>query len=184
MRRLLGAILGPLLAGLFLCAVLASQAFAQDSSTSQANSSGQSAQPSSQTPPPASAQPATKKVWTNDDMGELRHDSVISSFKSPQPAKNAAKPANSKGKSAQWYQGRIANLQNQLPPLDDQIAQLQAALSGQTVNSVRKWGGVKPDDWRVQLDGLQQKRDGILAQIQNLKDQARRDGVPANALPE
>jgi hypothetical protein len=177
--------LGACFAGLFLCAAVAFQAFGQTNSTSSTSPSGQNAQPSAQASSPAPDQPAARKVWTNDDMGELRQDSVISTFKPPnaKPAKAGAKPASPKAKSAQWYQARIAGLQGQLAPINDQIAQLQAALSGETVNSVRKWGGVRPDDWRVELDGLQKKRDGIQAQIQNLRDEARRDGVPPNALP-
>ena len=45
-------------------------------------------------------------------------------------------------------------------------------MSGKTVNSVRKWGGVKADDWRVELDQLQKKHDSIEAQISALEDQA------------
>jgi hypothetical protein len=183
--RHLPAIIGAFAVALFLSAPFASQATAQTDSTAPPNPSGQTATPSQQAPPPASAPSAAKKVWTNDDMHELREDSIISTFTPPnaKPAKNGAKLANSKGKNAQWYQGRITGLEAQLPPIDDQIGQLQAALSGQTVNSVRQWGGVRPDDWRVELAGLQKKRDGIQAQIQNLRDQARRDGVPPNALP-
>jgi len=187
MRPPIRAIPEAFLAGLFLCVVSASQGAAQTNSPSPASPSAQSTEPTSQVPAPAPppAQPAAKKVWTNDDVVGLRADSRISSFSQPNanPAKNGAKPANSKGKDAAWYKNRISGLQAQLPKLDDQIGQLQAALDGETVNSVRKWGGVKPDDWRVQLDALQKKRDSIQAEISALKDQARHDGVPADALP-
>ncbi|MFY9690552.1 MAG: hypothetical protein WAJ86_11505, partial [Candidatus Acidiferrales bacterium] len=101
----------------------------------------------------------------------------------PKATNNGAKPSNPKGKGTQWYQNRIAGLEAKLPPIDDQIGQLQAALSGQTVNTVRKWGGTKPDDWRVELADLQKKHDDIQDQINALKDQARHDGVPPSALP-
>jgi len=42
---------------------------------------------------------------------------------------------------------------------------------------------VKGGDWRLELDQLQKKRDGIAAQIDALIDQARRNGVPPNQLP-
>jgi hypothetical protein len=185
MRRPVPAILVSLFVSLFLCATFASQGVAQTNSTSPASPPGQNSEPPSTASTPAPAQPAAKKVWTNEDMLGLREDSKISTFSEPnaKPAKNGAKPANSTGKSAAWYQNRISGLQAQLPKLDDQIGQLQAALNGQTVTSVRKWGGVKPDDWRVELDALQKKRDSIQAQIAALKDQARHDGVPAVALP-
>ncbi|MGO9588854.1 MAG: hypothetical protein ACLP3K_02260 [Candidatus Acidiferrales bacterium] len=185
MRRPLRTILEAILAGLFLCAIFASQGAAQTNSNGSANPSGQNAEPPTQAQPPAATQPASKKVWTNEDVVGLRADSRISTFSQPnaKPAKNGAKPANSKGKDATWYENRIAGLQAKLPQLDDQIGQLQAALNGEQVNSVRKWGGVRPDDWRVELDTLQQKRVSIQSEISTLEDQARHAGVPANALP-
>jgi hypothetical protein len=185
MRRLKPTILETCLAGLLLCAAFAFPAAAQTNSTSPANPSGQNAEPPSEASSPAPAQPVTKKVWTNDDVNGLREDSVISTFAPPnaKPVKSGTKPANSKAKDTKWYQDRITKLQAELPPLDDQIGQLQAALNGQTVNSVRKWGGTRPDDWKVQLDGLQKKHDDIQAQIGVLKDQARHDGVSPSALP-
>jgi hypothetical protein len=182
MRPSTGAVLEAFLGGLLLSAVFASQGAAQTNSAAPASPSGQNAESSSK--PPA-VRPSAKKVWTNDDVIGLREDSSISTFSQPsvKQAKNGAKAPNSKGKNASWYQNRIARLQAQLPRLDDQIGQLQAALSGQQVNSVRKWGGVKPDDWRIELEELQKKRDGIQAEISALEDEARRDGVPAGALP-
>jgi hypothetical protein len=185
MRHPLRVTLETCLAGLFLCATFALQGAAQSNATSSANpSSGQSAEAGPQASS-APAQPPAKKVWTNDDVTGLRQDSVISTFSPPKakPANNGAKPTNPKSKNTQWYQNRIAGLEAKLPPIDDQIAELQTALSGQTVNEVRKWGGNKPDDWRVELADLQKKHDDIEAQIAALKDQARHDGVAPSALP-
>ncbi|MFZ0784581.1 MAG: hypothetical protein WA369_15705 [Candidatus Acidiferrales bacterium] len=185
MRRLSQVTVEACFAGLFLCAGFASHAAAQTNTTGATNPSpGQSAEAGSQAPS-APVQPPAKKVWTNDDVTGLREDSVISTFSAPRPkaTNNGAKPSNPKGKGTQWYQNRIAGLEAKLPPIDDQIGQLQAALSGQTVNTVRKWGGTKPDDWRVELADLQKKHDDIQDQINALKDQARHDGVPPSALP-
>jgi hypothetical protein len=187
MRPSIRAVLEAFLAGLFLCAIFASQGSAQTSSPIPSNPSTQNTEHPAQAPAPAPApaQPAAKKVWTNDDVVGLRANSRISSFSRPNanPAKNGGKPTNSKSKDAGWYENRIAELQAKLPHLDDQIGQLQAALNGEQVNSVRKWGGVKPDDWRVELDTLQKKRDSIQAEIGSLEDRARHAGVPAGALP-
>jgi hypothetical protein len=178
-------VLEAILAGLFLCATFASPGAAQANPNGPASPSTQNAEPPTLAQPPAAIQPASKKVWTNEDVIGLRADSRISTFSQPnaKPAKNGAKPANSKGKDAAWYQNRIAELQAKLPHLDDQIGQLQAALNGEQVNSVRKWGGVRPDDWRVELDTLQKKRVSIQSEISALEDQARHVGVPAGALP-
>jgi hypothetical protein len=127
-----------------------------------------------------------KKVWTNEDMSDVHKNSTISTFSatSNKPANN--KPAgNANGNaSAKNYQTQITRLQEKLPPLDEQISQLQAALNGDTVNSVRHVGGAKIDDWRDELARLQKQREDIVAKISALQDEARRKGVPANQIPE
>jgi hypothetical protein len=75
-------------------------------------------------------------------------------------------------------------LQEKLPPLDEQIAQLQAALNGDTLNSTRHVGGAKIDDWHDELVRAQKQREDIVAKISALQDEARRNGVPPNLIPE
>jgi chaperonin cofactor prefoldin len=100
------------------------------------------------------------------------------------PAGTVNKPKpNAKGKDAGWYRTQISKLQAQIPPLDEKISQLQAALNGQTVNSPRQYGGTRPDDWHDELARLQKQRDDIDTKIAALQDQARHDGVPENELP-
>jgi chaperonin cofactor prefoldin len=100
----------------------------------------------------------------------------------PTSTVNKPKP-NAKGKDAGWYRTQISKLQAQIPPLDEKISQLQAALNGQTVTSTRQYGGTKPDDWRDELSRFQKQRDDIDTKIAALEDQARHDGVPENELP-
>ncbi len=138
----------------------------------------------------APAQPAGKKVWTNDDVTDLRGESVISTVGQPN-AKTGAKPGDKRAPNAQngnakSYQAQIARLQAQIPPLDSQIAELQAAIDGKPTGdgkTSQRPRSVKSDDWSVEMQDLQKKRDDTLAQIAALKDQARHQGVPANALP-
>jgi hypothetical protein len=148
----------------------------------QADSAGNANATSSTTTATAPA----KKVWTNEDMSDVHRNDVISTFsnKSNKPANN--KPAgNANGNAAaKNYQTQITRLQEKLPPLDEQISQLQAALNGDTVNSVRHVGGAKIDDWRDELARLQKQREDIVAKISALQDEARRKGVPANQIPE
>jgi len=101
------------------------------------------------------------------------------------------KPANGKpaataksNKDAKQYQNEITRLQEKLPPLDEQIAQLQAALNGDTLNSTRHVGGAKIDDWHDELVRAQKQREDIVAKISALQDEARRNGVPPNLIPE
>jgi hypothetical protein len=150
-------------------------AFAQSDSTVPAQN------PSQSTAPASTSQPPPKKVWTNDDIHSAK---TPSSDSNARPVNAAAKPKpNAKGKDAGWYRGQITKLQAQIPPLDEKISQLQAALNGQTVNSPRQYGGTKPDDWRDELSRYQKQRDDIDTKIATLQDQARHDGVPENELP-
>lgn len=154
----------------------AATAIAQDSTSATAATSS------------ASSDKPTKKVWTNDDVPGLRAGPSISTsvVASPKPAQPVAQKPGLKGRDAKWYRDQIAKLQVQLPPLDGQIAELQSALDGKPTGdakSSQRPRGVKQDDWSLELAELQVKRDAILAKINALQDEARRNGVPDNALP-
>jgi len=171
----------------FLIAV-GDAALAQDtlSSSSATAQSGQAVQPSSQNTASASVLPAAARVWTNDDLSTLRSDNGASNHPASRAklSTTAAKPSTpSRGKDAKWYHDQIAKLQAQLPPLDSQISNYQAALAGKPVDTTRTYSWAKPDDWSVQLAQLQQKRDGISSKIAALEDEARHNSIPANALP-
>lgn len=149
---------------------------------------GQSSTPSTpaNTSNVAAPSPA-KKVWTNDDVGDLRHESVISTVgdASSKPSTDGQK-ALSKGKDAKWYREQINKLEGKIPPLDDQIAALQAAIDGKPTGDARESSrprGVKADSWTVEKDALQKQRGGVLSQINALYDEARHNGIPDSALP-
>jgi uncharacterized protein YukE len=153
----------------------AAPAQATTSATASANGT------SSATIAPAPA----KKVWTNEDMSEVHKNSVISTFSATSSKPGNAKAAgNAKGGNAKQYQDQITKLQAKLPPLDEQIAELQATLNGTAVNSTRHYSGTKIDDWHEELLQLQKQRDDVSAKISALQDEARRNGVPANQIPE
>jgi hypothetical protein len=145
------------------------------------------------TPPPAQsggqrpatdAQPPAKKVWTNDDMGELRDHSTISTSPNAKTAQPARKPsAAAIVRNESWYRDQIAKLRAKIPPLEEKIARLQAALEGHQVNEARQYGWVKPGNWGDQKAQLEKNRDAIQSQISELEDEARHKGNPANALP-
>ena len=133
----------------------------------------------------AASQTQEKKVWTNDNLGSQPHREVSSSPNSntkPPSAVNQPKP-NHGGRNAAWYRSQISKLQGQVPPLDEKISQLQAALNGKQVNTPRPYGWSKPADWRTQLAQYQKQRDDIETKISALEDEARHNGVPENEIP-
>jgi hypothetical protein len=136
--------------------------------------------------PATPAPPAGKKVWTNDDVSDLRGESVISTVGSSN-AKPANKPAPaSKNGNAKSYQAQIERLEAQIPALDAQIAELQAAIDGKPTGdgkTSQRPRSVKTDDWSVEMQDLQIKRDDTLERIAALKDQARHQGIAPNTLP-
>jgi hypothetical protein len=176
------------LAAIVLASSAATMARAQNDSSVTTPAAGQSSATSGSTAAPAP--PASKKVWTNDDVTDLRGESTISMVGQAN-AKNGAKPgdksaANAKNGNAKSYQAQIERLEAQIPPLDAQIAELQAALDGKPTGdgkTSQRPRGVKADDWSVEMQQLQKKRDDTLDKIAALKDQARHQGVPPNTLP-
>lgn len=165
---------------LFTCALSAAcAAEAQNDSASSSQNPGQSAA----TPAPADPTPA-KKVWTNDDGRFHSGPAAPSSAVNAKPAGTANKPKpNNNGKNVAWYRGQIAKLQGQIPPLDEKIAQLQAALNGQTTNTPRRYGWSQPDDWHDELARYQKQREDIQTKISALEDEARHNGVPESEIP-
>jgi hypothetical protein len=161
--------------------LISTVAFAAPTTYAQDGSAPPTQSPSP-SPSPAPTPPAqAKKVWTNENIPSAAPSSPDSNVK-PAGTVNKPKP-NAKGKDAGWYRTQISKLQAQIPPLDEKISQLQAALNGQTVTSIRQYGGTRPDDWRDELSRFQKQRDDIDTKIAALEDQARHDGVPENELP-
>jgi hypothetical protein len=154
--------------------------------SAQAAASSPGATPSAEAP--ATSAPTAQKVWTNEDVTAL-HGEPISTFAKPnaKPAKASAgmKPGAA-GQNSQQLLNEIKKLQGQIPPLDSQIAQLQAAIEGQPTGDAKTSArpyGAKLDSWQEQLAELQKKRDDTLARIGELQDQARHNGVPGNSIP-
>jgi uncharacterized protein YukE len=163
----------------------AQPASATGSAPAQSTTPGTSAPQTATTAAPSAPVTPAKKVWTNEDMGAVHKDPAISTFSSKpnKPANTKPVAAKPTTKSAGQYQAQITNLQAKLPPLDEQISELQAGLNGATVNETRHYSGTKLDDWRDQLARLQKQRDDIAARISALQDEARHNGVPDNQIP-
>jgi uncharacterized protein YukE len=161
------------------------QTAAPPQATSQNSSRTSSATSAAGANPGSTAQPASKKVWTNDDMGSVHSHDAISTFSATNAKAAKANPAanSQSAKNARQYRQQILTLQAKLPELDQQISQLQAGLNGDTVNETRRYGGVKIDDWHDQLVRLQKQREDIAVKIGSLQDEARHNGVPDSQIP-
>src|ERR1700693_1603306 len=107
--------------------------FTATSARAQSDSAVRSQNPGTAGSSDAGSQTPEKKVWTNDDFSSHpRRDASSSPNSNSKPANTANKPKpNHRSKKAAWYHGKISKLQGQIPPLDEKIAQLQAALNGQ-----------------------------------------------------
>lgn len=158
---------------------------AQDQTAQSSTSTSATANSSSQSNDSSAAKSTEKKVWTNDDLENLDGQTATGAIKS-NPAsspKNTPKSTPVKGRDAKSYRTEIEALQAKIPPLDQQIHDLQAALSGEPVSSTPHYAWPRQDDWHSQLTRLEKERADIESKIANLEDEARHDGVPANTLP-
>src|ERR1700678_2970519 len=144
------------------------------SSQTTAPTPNPSATPSAGGAPANGTQPApAKRVWTNDDMGGVHRDPSISNYSgaNAKAAKANGKPAaGAQKKDEKGYENQTAALQAKRPPMDEKISQLQAVLSGDTVQSTRAYGGNKIDDWHVELVDLQKRRDDIETKVSAVQD--------------
>lgn len=134
-----------------------------------------------------SAGSPVKKVWTNDDLKGSPNDAGASNTPGPKLSSAASreKIASPRGHNAKWYSDQIAKLQARIPPLDAQIAELQAGLDGKAMGdgkSSQRPRFVKQDDWSNELRQLQTQRADILNRINELEDEARHNGIPNSAL--
>jgi len=169
--------------------------------------SAQSASANSQNSPPASTSPAPeqsdqsasaskadkkdstnqapapkpRKVWTNDDMGDLHQSSsvsVVGKRKNSQPENNYrySPPPGQSEYMLKMYRQQLDQLQAQSEAIDKEISNLQAARSGKSVDSTRHydpWGG-KQGDWDAQIAQLRKNKEYIQQQIDSVEEQIRK----------
>ena len=127
----------------------------------------------------AKSAPKPKKVWTNDDMKELRENSTVSVVgpqkRGSEPNNYYSPPPGQSEEMVKMYRQQIDQLQAQVDAIGKQIADLQDAESGKSVDSSRTydpWGG-KTGDWNAQIAQLQKSRDDVLRQIDSIEEQIR-----------
>ena len=185
--------------GLLAAATLVSSVDAQQQNQDQASTSAGAT---------AAAKPKTKKVWTNDDMGDVTGTiSVVgtvqqkpattpSRISSLQPAVPAA-PSSKQGaatksgdnevdpKTLAYVKQQMQKLQTGIDQLDKQIEQLKGVSRGDSKNV----GGLNKDPWSYstasipdQIKSLEAKRNALQASMDNLLDAARASGIEPGQL--
>jgi hypothetical protein len=159
----------------------------QDSLSSKSQASPQKA--SEQESTAADASPAerkkTKKVWTNDNLGEVSASAIsqVGDTKNSSPANSsAAKPASPQVVAA--FRKQLAALQAQLSNLGKQIADLKSFSKGEASGAngleMRKRYSTEPVEDQVRK--LEEKRKVLAAKMDATFDAARKQGIEPGQL--
>lgn len=138
-----------------------------------------------------------KKVWTNDDLDRLRNTVPVSTLgASPAraqaageaaaggPEKAGAPEALPKEKDPEWYRQQMGSLRAELERTEKEISRLRSFLAnpstGQAGLALNKENdSLSPAN---QIELLQRRRDEVKHQMDDLEDQARRNGISPGAL--
>jgi hypothetical protein len=155
-------------------------------------------------PQAAQKPPATKekrKVWTNDDIEQLRRKAPISVLGQAPPPEEApgegeeaaeagAKKAGAEAapyareKDPKWYQQQLKPLRAELDRSEGELRRIRGLManpeggkSGVALGT--PYFGLSPED---QLDRLERRRRELQKKIDDLEDQARRNGIPHGSL--
>jgi hypothetical protein len=157
----------------------------QDSAASQSQASSQKASEEHAPPAIPSPEKKTKKVWTNDNLGEVTSSPIsqIGEVRNSSPANStAAKPASPQVVAAVHKQ--IGTLQAQLDSVEKQIADLKNFSKGETAgaNGMQLHKGYSLESVEEQTRKLEEKRKSLVAQIDTVFDAARKRGIEPGQL--
>ena len=148
-----------------------------------------------QNPNPAQAA-KTKKVWTDDDMDQLRARGLISTFSvapetTEEPPAAPTEPATyttyaSRFEDPEWYAQQAADLQAELDKREAALREAQANLA-QAAEGITQPGiamdkknpGVTPE---AGIDALQAQVLEVQNQLDELSDLARQNNIPPGVL--
>ncbi len=143
-------------------------------------------------PSPAQAG-KTKKVWTNDEMDQLRARGLISTFNlapettaQAQPAPSEPATFSSRMEDPTWYAQRAADLQAEIDKrgaaLREAQANLAQAAEGITQPGIamdKKNDGITPE---AGIAVLQAQVLEVQSQLDELSDLARQNNIPPGVL--
>lgn len=147
----------------------------QDSPSSQP----QAAEPS------AAERKKTKKVWTNDNMGEASGKAIseLGDSKNSSPDKSAAaKPPSPQVVAA--FRKQLATFQAQLSNVEKQIGDLKSFSKGEApgANGLQLHKSYSTEPVEDQLRKLEEKRKLLAAKMDALFDATRKQGIEPGQL--
>ncbi len=159
----------------------------QDSASSQPQASpSKASEPGSEPATPTHQEPKkTKKVWTNDNLGDVSGSAIsqMGDAKDSSPGSStAAKPASSQVVAA--FRKQLTTLQAQLAGVDKQIATLQSFSKGEIpgANGMQMHKAYSTEPVDDQVRKLEEKKKSLAAQMDTVLDAARKRGVEPGQL--
>lgn len=164
-----------------LSAFPAAASFPYSSSPSQDSASSQS-QPAT---PPREEPKKTKKVWTNDNLGDVSGSPIsqVGDERNSAPGNSAAaKPASSQVVAA--YRKQLTTLQAQMAGIDKRIADLKSFSKGETpgANGLQMHKAYSTEPIDDQVRKLEEKKKSLAAQIDAVFNGARKRGIEPGQL--
>lgn len=155
------------------------------SQDSPAPPSSPAPQKPSEDPVAPAPQKKTKKVWTNENLGEVSASAVsqVGDAKNSSPAKKSdVKPVSSQEIAA--YRKQLSGLQTLLGNVEKQIADLRSFSKGETSGAagMQLHKGYSTEPIEEQVRKLEEKKKSLADQIDALLDAARKRGIEPGQL--
>jgi hypothetical protein len=169
------------------------------SSTPAGQSTSDAAKPAAQSPGAAEqgstegARKKSKKVWTNDEIAKVGGEGSISvvgdttetsAKTAPKGTARSTRADSLKERQVTTYRHRLRQLHNQLETTEKQITDLRN-FNGETtgtsggIDMNRRYSRTSVED---QIKILEEKRKQIQAQISDIEDAARKEGIEPGEL--
>ena len=148
--------------------------------------------------PPANAPTATspdkkppKKVWTNEDMGSVHGTISVVGDEKPSATRAEQRSSQESGRAddlhqqqIEKYRNQIQQIQGKIESIDKRIAQLKNFKAEDTspsggININQGYNMVPLED---QVKQLEEKKKQLQAQIEDIENEARKNGIDSGDL--
>jgi len=158
----------------------------QDSAPSQSQASPHKASEGQSQPTTSSQEEPkkTKKVWTNDNLGDVSGSPIsqVGDARNGSPGNSSAKPVGSQVVAA--FRKQLTALQGQLVSVERQIVDLKSFSKGEAsgANGMQMHKRYTTEPVEDQVRKLEEKRKSLAAQMDVVFDAARKRGIEPGQL--